>query len=203
MVVEIHWRLFSSAFMWSESGDEPLSTMSVEVGTRALKTLSRIDLFLYLCVHGAIHRFAILKWIADIAAMLRAMTREQFAQVVARASSLGVIAEMNAALNLIEGMLSVSAPCPIASGKADSQAMWIVEASYATLTKGESSRTALQLSRIPATHLSPAVAFALALSSRTDARRRDSPRGLGCHRFTRRALLALHGPRPIRMAASA
>jgi len=123
--------------------------MSVEVGTRVLKTLARIDLFLYLCVHGAIHRFAILKWIADIAAMLRAMTREEFARVVARASSLGVIAEMNAALNLIEGMLSVSAPCPIASGKADSQAMRIVEASCAMLTKGESSRAALQLSRIP------------------------------------------------------
>jgi Uncharacterised nucleotidyltransferase len=148
MVVEIHWRLFSSAFLWSESGNEPLSTMSVEVGTRALKTLSRIDLFLYLCVHGAIHRFAILKWIADIAAMLRAMTREEFAQVVARASSLGVTAERVAALVLIERMLSVSAPCPIASGKADSQAMRIVEASYAMLTKEESFRNARQVSRI-------------------------------------------------------
>jgi hypothetical protein len=123
--------------------------MSVEVGTRVLKTLARIDLFLYLCVHGAIHRFAILKWIADIAAMLRAMTREEFAQVVARASSLGVTAEMVAALVLIERMLAVSAPCPIVSGKADAQAMRIVEASYAMLSKGESSRTALQLSRIP------------------------------------------------------
>ena len=39
-------------------------------GTRGLRTLGEEDLFAYLCMHGALHWWHRLKWLADINALL-------------------------------------------------------------------------------------------------------------------------------------
>ena len=41
-------------------------------GTRGLRTLGEEDLFAYLCMHGALHWWHRLKWLADINALLGA-----------------------------------------------------------------------------------------------------------------------------------
>jgi hypothetical protein len=68
--VELHWRLFmnphamNDASVWAKSRFVPLA------GTNGLWTLGEEDLFTYLCVHGALHVWNRLKWLADVNALL-------------------------------------------------------------------------------------------------------------------------------------
>ena len=68
--------------------------MPVEVGSSVVYTLSRIELFLHFCVHGAVHGWPILKWLADIEAMLSLMTTDDLADVARLASERGLMAEV-------------------------------------------------------------------------------------------------------------
>ena len=68
--IELHWRLFlnphamSEASIWAASRIVPLTTGS------GLRTLGEEDLFAYLCMHGALHWWNQLKWLADVNALL-------------------------------------------------------------------------------------------------------------------------------------
>ena len=98
--LELHWRLFHNTRVRApEIGTLP--TIKVPIGSSAITTLSRNELFLYLCVHGAVHGWPILKWLADIAALLRAMTAEELRAVATLASERELMPELNAALELV------------------------------------------------------------------------------------------------------
>jgi hypothetical protein len=68
--IEIHWRLaVNSHFLPGVSALSP--TQKVRISERmALRTLESDNLFNYLCVHGAMHGWSRLKWIADLAALI-------------------------------------------------------------------------------------------------------------------------------------
>jgi hypothetical protein len=68
--VELHWRLAGNDTILT--GLSPVSgTQMVAVADGIhLRTLSNEDLLLYLCVHGARHNWARLKWLADVNALL-------------------------------------------------------------------------------------------------------------------------------------
>jgi hypothetical protein len=137
LAVELHWRLFKSAVMPLQSDSDPPSTTRISLGSSAVTTLSGDDLLLYLCVHGAIHAWAILKWLADLGALLSAMTDEDMTRAIARASSLGGAAEMGAALILLHRFLGIDRRSEDLPGEADATVRRIVKFSSDGLMRNE------------------------------------------------------------------
>ena len=107
--VELHWRLFDRISFSEEAAEFP-PTMPVSLGCGVVSTLSRSELFLYLCVHGAIHGWTVLKWLADIAALLSGMTTDDFGLIATLASQRGLMAELLAAVMLVDHFLAVEPP---------------------------------------------------------------------------------------------
>ena len=107
--LELHWRLYHNTPL-TEFHHKPLDTMPIELGPGRVSTLGRDELFLYLCVHGALHGWPILKWIADIGAMLAAMDSASAARIVALAETQDLIGELNSGLILAEELLGISIP---------------------------------------------------------------------------------------------
>jgi hypothetical protein len=106
--VELHWRLFDSIEFFEE-GKVP-STVPVVLGSGVVRTLPRNELFLYLCAHGAIHGWPILKWLADVGAMLRTLTADDLSYIGRLASERGLVDELSAALRLVDDLLAVERP---------------------------------------------------------------------------------------------
>jgi hypothetical protein len=70
--IELHWQLFLNPYIMDETSVMAASRAVPLTGTSALRTLGEEDLFVYLCVHGALHWWNQLKWLADIGALLGA-----------------------------------------------------------------------------------------------------------------------------------
>ena len=70
--IELHWRLFLNPHAMDEASVMAASRIVRLTGTTGLRTLGEDDLFTYLCVHGALHWWNQLKWLADIGALLAA-----------------------------------------------------------------------------------------------------------------------------------
>ena len=110
MPLEVHWRLFHSLPLLKVVTTGIPPTVPVKVGSGVVSTLTRNELFLYLCAHGSIHGWPILKWLADIGALLSILTADDLIQVAALASERGLEAEMRSALRLVDLFLAIEAP---------------------------------------------------------------------------------------------
>jgi hypothetical protein len=87
--VEIHNSLVDSAMMLPGIGVRS-ARQTVEVGPGvAVETLAREELFAYLCVHGAGHAWARLKWLADVAALIKHDAPDEIDRLHARSIELG------------------------------------------------------------------------------------------------------------------
>ena len=107
--LELHWRLYHNTPL-TKSYSGPLETVAVPLGAGTASTLPHDELFLYLCVHGALHGWPILKWLADIGAMLHEMNSETLARIATLASQQGLWAELQAALLLVDELLAIERP---------------------------------------------------------------------------------------------
>lgn len=67
--VELHWRLSDDMAAPGMPPDNTLDTIMLAPG-RSVRVLDDKTLFLYLCMHGAAHGWARIKWLADVAALL-------------------------------------------------------------------------------------------------------------------------------------
>lgn len=112
VVQELHWRLSSNPTLlpleaqtlWSRPGHVHLQGID-------FVTLPDEELFLYLCVHGGVHVWFRLKWLADIAALLRRMPPGALDGAAQRSDSLGVARPFHQALLLAHSLLG--APVPV------------------------------------------------------------------------------------------
>lgn len=69
VTVELHWRMADE--LLAPGLPPPAACGSTELGEgQHLPVLNPADQFLYLCTHGAVHGWARLKWLADVAALL-------------------------------------------------------------------------------------------------------------------------------------
>jgi hypothetical protein len=68
--IELHWRLFLNPYGMAQDSLMAASRIVPLSRTRGLRTLGKDDLFAYLCMHGALHWWNRLKWLADINALL-------------------------------------------------------------------------------------------------------------------------------------
>jgi hypothetical protein len=67
--IELHWRMYDDPAAGRLPPPTSWQTVEVSPGI-SLPTLGDADLFVFLCVHGAAHGWARLKWLADVAALL-------------------------------------------------------------------------------------------------------------------------------------
>src|SRR5262249_17582322 len=71
--IELHWRLFLNPHAMGEDSIMAASRVVPLTEAVGLRTLGDEDLFAYLCMHGALHWWYRLKWLADINALLAAV----------------------------------------------------------------------------------------------------------------------------------
>jgi hypothetical protein len=83
MLVELHWRLFNNRALLPNIPQ--CGSYRITCAPFTFETLPPTENILYLCVHGAEHAWSRLKWLADLAALLRQMKGEAIAELLARA----------------------------------------------------------------------------------------------------------------------
>lgn len=133
VTVELHWRMADelrapdlpprAARSWADLGD----------GQR-LAVLNPADQFLYLCTHGAVHGWARLKWLADVAALLH-RAPDRGAQWWDHARRMGGGVAAASGVILAGELLNVEPPPGFASPGGARLAL-LLRLSRATLTAG-------------------------------------------------------------------
>lgn len=89
-VVELHWGLADGPVLLPSLGvASPSCDVAINPGLR-LATFAREENFAYLCVHGAMHGWGRLKWLADLAALLSHETPQGIEALYRRSRELGV-----------------------------------------------------------------------------------------------------------------
>jgi hypothetical protein len=111
MLIDLHWRLFRNPFLPANAGLAEVGEHFVSLGSENIPTLPTPQLLLYLCVHGALDGWLRLKWLADIATLLRTMTAEQLASTAAAAAQQQALPQLSAATLLCNDLLG-SCPQP-------------------------------------------------------------------------------------------
>jgi hypothetical protein len=83
MLVELHWRLFNNRELLP--GVHRVPSYRIEHSPFVFDTLPPSENILYLCVHGAEHAWSRLKWLTDLATLLRKMNGEAIEALLVRA----------------------------------------------------------------------------------------------------------------------
>jgi hypothetical protein len=90
IVLELHNGLVDNpTFLPGIGSHSPSQWVEIGSGIR-LPTLRKDELFAYLCVHGATHGWSRLKWIADVAALLKDDNLDERERLYRRSVALGV-----------------------------------------------------------------------------------------------------------------
>jgi len=105
--VELHWRLTRNRAMPGARLTRAESISYVSAGSRQIPTLAFDDLFLYLCLHGALDGWMRLKSLADIVALCREMKPAEIERLAKLAAQFGLLPEMSAAILLARRVFGV------------------------------------------------------------------------------------------------
>jgi hypothetical protein len=126
LVVELHTALVDNPrLLPSVSAGPELQIVRLGSGMD-VPTLEKDQLFAYLCVHGATHAWARLKWLADVAAFLKTEGPAETERLYRRSLELGVGRSSAQALLLCEKLLSLPLPEALARElKRDSKLKWL------------------------------------------------------------------------------
>lgn len=112
--VELHWAVTPLAFRYPVHFQElTAERMPVECGSQTVDQLSLEELLILLCVHGSKHRWLMLKWICDIAELVRSHPELQWDVVRQRADARGVRRMVLLGLYLAEQVLGAALPEPV------------------------------------------------------------------------------------------
>jgi hypothetical protein len=136
--VELHWRLFLNPHAMNEESIMTNSQLVPLSGSAGLCTLNEEDLFTYLCLHGALHWWNRLKWLADINALLACKRGHAMERLVNAAERKGAGRAVAQALLLCQSVFQTPLPEALAAklskGKA---APWLVATAISAITKGD------------------------------------------------------------------
>lgn len=105
--VELHWRLTRNRAMPGARLTREESISYVTLGSRQIPTLAFDDLFLYLCLHGALDGWMRLKALADIVALCREMKPAEIERLAKLAADFELLPEMSAAILLARRIFGV------------------------------------------------------------------------------------------------
>jgi len=107
---ELHWRLFLNAHAMAEASLMASSRVVPLTGITGLRTMGDEDLFAYLCMHGALHWWNRLKWVADVNALLASRPGDEIERLVRAAEARGVGRAAAQALLLCRRLMKATLP---------------------------------------------------------------------------------------------
>jgi hypothetical protein len=105
LVIDLHWRLFRNPWLPANARFDQVGEDWINLGSERIPTLPAPKLLVYLCVHGALDGWLRLKWLADIAALLRTMDAQQLRSAAALAAAQQALPQWSAALLLCQDLL--------------------------------------------------------------------------------------------------
>jgi len=111
--IELHWRLFLNPHAMALGSVTAASQIVRIAGTEGLRTLGEEDLFAYLCMHGALHWWNRLKWLADVNALLASSPEDGIERLVRAAEARGVGRAAAQALQLCRNLLQAPFPASL------------------------------------------------------------------------------------------
>ena len=138
MFVELKWSLDQNPSVLPGITARSPSQTIAGPGAAPIRTLSKDDLFSYICVHGGRHCFSRLKWLADIAALLAKESAEEIARLYRAADQRGAGRSAGEALLLCGQFLNADIPPPLlAELESDWAIVTLARASIATMAGGD------------------------------------------------------------------
>ena len=110
--VDLQWRISEQYFAFSLD-EKPLweRLTAVSVAGRSVRTFAPMDMLLILCVHGSKHRWEKLKWVCDVAELVRAHKREiDWEKIQQQACKQGIQRMLRLGLFLAHELLEADLP---------------------------------------------------------------------------------------------
>lgn len=139
--IELHWRLFLNSHAMAEASVMAAPRVVSLNGTVGLRTLGEEDLFSYLCMHGALHCWSRLKWLADINALLTAAPERGVERLVGAAEARGTGRAAAQALLLCRRLLATPLPDRLMATLAKSATVrWLEATALNAMTTGLGER---------------------------------------------------------------
>jgi len=137
LTVELHWGLADGPVLLPElSVDSPSQAVPLS-HDKGLLTLARPELFAYLCVHGAMHGWSRLKWLADLAALLGKEDPQSIVQLYRRSLELSAGLCCAQALLLCRRLFGTPVSAELAAELARIPGVpWLVRAALDTMAGG-------------------------------------------------------------------
>ena len=136
--IELHWRLFLNPHTMPEASINAASQVVPLAGTVGLRTLGEDDLFAYLCMHGALHAWNRLKWLADVNALLTSTPEDGVEHFVGVAEAKGVGRAAAQALLLCERILGTALPARLtAMLNMSATVRWLEATALKAITTGQ------------------------------------------------------------------
>jgi hypothetical protein len=136
--IELHWRLFLNPYAMAQASLMAASRLVLLYGSQGLRTLGEEDLFAYLSMHGALHWWNRLKWLADINALLAAATERDIERLVGAAEARGAGRAAAQALLLCWRLLGTPLPARLTATIGTSPAdRWLEATALKAMTRGQ------------------------------------------------------------------
>ena len=137
--IELHWRLFLNPHAMRKTSFMEASRVVSLAGTVGLRTLGNEDLFAYLCMHGALHWWYRLKWLADINALIAVASENSIEHLFRAAETRGVGLAAAQALVLCQRFFgTVLPPSLLAPFKKSLVMRWLDATAVKAMTAGQS-----------------------------------------------------------------
>jgi putative nucleotidyltransferase-like protein len=136
--IELHWRLFLNAHAMAEASVMAESRVVPLTGSTGLRTMGDDDLFAYLCMHGALHWWNRLKWVADVNALLASRPGDEIERLVRAAETRGVGRAAGQALLLCRRLLGATLPAGLTDTVDKSATLgWLEATALNAMTTGQ------------------------------------------------------------------
>jgi len=135
--LDLQWRISETHFAFSLDLDERWSQLEpITILNRQVPSFALDDLFLILCVHGCKHYWYRIKWICDIAEILRSNQTHDWSACMTEARKLGVERTIKLSVFLAKTLLQAPVPAALSAevekdSRVISNARWISERLFA------------------------------------------------------------------------
>lgn len=137
MSVELHWRLIDNPHLLPGL-DAGSPTQLAPLAETGIRTFEDDALFAYVCVHGTLHGWARLKWLADVGALLSGRDAAEIERMYRASLTAGGGRSPGVALLLCHRLLGLElAPALLAELRGDWATRFIEEASLACIGYGD------------------------------------------------------------------
>lgn len=106
--VDLHWKIVDSEQLMGEV-DVRSSAQYVTLPIGTIRTLNDEALFAYLCLHGTIHNWSRLKWLADLAGFLSLKSEDRISDLFEAAGKYGAARSASVSICLARELLGLTA----------------------------------------------------------------------------------------------